>query len=416
MKKTGAAALLTACPAMLTKYARAQSRVIKIGLVSPETGPLAPFAEPDNFVVERFRKIVANGITVAGKNYPVQIIVKDSRSDPNRAAELASELIKSDKVDLITAAATGDTVNPVADQAEINGVPCVSTDCPWQVYFFGRGGKPDKGFQWTYHFFWGVEDLIDCYVDMWKSLPTNKVVGALWPNDGEGIAFSDAQRGFPPVLKANGFTVVDPGRFSSNITDYSSQIAALKRANCEIMTGVLPPPAFSTFWSQAAQQGYKPKIATPAKAILFPAAVNAIGDRALGLTTEVWWSPGHPFKSSLTGQTAAQLCAEYEKTTGKQWSPPLGMKHALFEVALDVFKRTKNLDSRESILEAIRTTNYDSVFCHVQWTGNPVKNVCKSPMVGGQWVRGTGKFKYNLLVCNNDHAKAIPVQTKMKLL
>ena len=34
-------------------------------------------------------------------------------------------------------------------------MPCVSTDAPWQAYFFGRGGKPDKGFDWTYHFFWG---------------------------------------------------------------------------------------------------------------------------------------------------------------------------------------------------------------------------------------------------------------------
>ena len=54
-------------------------------------------------------------------------------------------------------AGTPDTVNPVADQCEINQVPCVSTDAPWQPYFFGRGGNPAKGFDWTYHFFWGVE-------------------------------------------------------------------------------------------------------------------------------------------------------------------------------------------------------------------------------------------------------------------
>ena len=38
-----------------------------------------------------------------------------------------------------------------SDQAEVNEVPCVTTNCPWQPYFFGRKGDPAKGFTWTYH-------------------------------------------------------------------------------------------------------------------------------------------------------------------------------------------------------------------------------------------------------------------------
>ena len=86
-----------------------------------------------------------------------EILVRDSQSSPNRCAEVASELIKSDKIDLMVVAGTPETVNPVSDQCEVNQVPCVSTDAPWQPYFFGRGGNPAKGFDWTYHFFWGAE-------------------------------------------------------------------------------------------------------------------------------------------------------------------------------------------------------------------------------------------------------------------
>ena len=32
-------------------------------------------------------------------------------------------------------------------------------------------------------------------------------------------------------------------------------------------------------------------------------------DRGAGLSSEEWWSPNHPFKSGLTGQSAAELCA-----------------------------------------------------------------------------------------------------------
>ena len=148
---------VVAAGALLGKRAFAAPRPLKIGYVSPETGALAPFGEADAFVIDEIRKIVQGGIQAGGATRQVEILVRDSQSSPNRAAEVAAQLIKSDKVDLMLVAGTPDTVNPVSDQCEINQVPCVSTDAPWQAYFFGRGGKPDKGFDWTYHFFWGVE-------------------------------------------------------------------------------------------------------------------------------------------------------------------------------------------------------------------------------------------------------------------
>ena len=104
----------------------------------------------------------AKGLQSGGKTYRSRSSRKDSQSSGSRAAEVASELILGDKVDLIVASATPDTTNPVADQAEVNEVPCITTNCPWQPYFFGRKGDPTKGFTWTYHFFWGLEDVIGC--------------------------------------------------------------------------------------------------------------------------------------------------------------------------------------------------------------------------------------------------------------
>jgi branched-chain amino acid transport system substrate-binding protein len=373
---------------------------------------LAAFGEGTEFVISRVRARISNGITVNGQSHPVQIIERDSQSDPNRAAEVTASLIKSDRVDLVLAASTADTVNPVSDQCEINGVPCITTDCPWQAYYFGRGGKMDGGFEWTYHFFWGLEDLIAVYSNMWSSIPTNNVVGALWPNDAEGNSFSDPHIGFPSGLQARGFKIVDTGRFQPTTNDFSAQISAFKNAGAEIVTGVLPPPAFATFWSQAAQQNFRPKAVTVAKSLLFPAAVEALGERAKGLTTEVWWSPKHPFTSTLTGETAAQFCTAYEAATGKQWTQPIGFRHALLEMALDVLGRSTNLDSPGAIRDAIRATNYSSIVGHIAWEGNPVKNVARTPLVGGQWATGE-KFKYDLLIVNNDTDRTILADRKM---
>ena len=105
---------------------------------------------------------------------------------------------------------------------------------------------------------------------MWSQLETNKSVGGLFPNDGDGNAWGDKQVGFPPVLEAHGYKLIDPGRYQNLTDDFSAQITAFKNANAEIVTGVVLPPDFTTFWKQANQQGFKPKAASIGKAILFP--------------------------------------------------------------------------------------------------------------------------------------------------
>jgi branched-chain amino acid transport system substrate-binding protein len=409
-----------AAGALLGKRAFAAPRPLKIGYVSPETGDLAPFGEADAFVVDEMRKLVRGGIMAGGATRPIEILVRDSQSSSNRCAQVASELIKSDKVDLMVVAGTADTVNPVADQCEVNQVPCVSSDAPWQPYFFGRGGKPDKGFDWTYHFFWGIETISQNFADIMLGVPTNKVVGMFFGDDLEGNIFTDKVNGFPPIWEKRGLTIFDPGRFHLNSNDFSAQIAAFKKANAEILQGIVPFPTFSNFWAQAAQQGYKPKIALVGKALLFASAVDALGPRGKYLTCDIWWSPAYPFKSSLTGQSARQICDQYEEVTKKQWPQALGFRYALYEVGLDAFKRAQNPDSAASVIEAVRTTKLDTVVGPIQWQGpppnewtqNPVKNVCTTPEVGGQWVPGK-KWMYDIVVVTNKRYPPIAVERQM---
>src|SRR5262245_36333843 len=393
----------------------AQGRAIKIGYVSPQTGPLAGFGEADNFVIGSVRQAVGKGLTIRGSAHPVEILVRDSQSDPNRAAEVASRLILSDKVNLMLVASTPETTNPVSDQCEVNGTPCVSTVAPWQPWFFARGGKPEVGFKSTYHFFWGLEDIIGVFVDMWNSLPTNKVVGALWPNDGDGNAWSDKQRGFPAALGKAGYTVVDPGRYPNLSDDFSAQISAFKNAKAEIVTGVPIPPDWTTFWKQAAQQGFKPKIATVGKALLFPRSVEALGPLGVGMSTEVWWTPQHPFKSSLTGATAAQFAAAYTKETRKQWTQTLGFVHALFEVGFDALKRSASVDDKAAIITAIKATDLNTIVGPISWAKGPVPNVTKTPLVGGQWVKGK-EFPFDMVIVSNKSAPNIPTAGTLKPL
>jgi branched-chain amino acid transport system substrate-binding protein len=388
--------------------------VVKIGYVSPQTGPLAPFGEADKWVIEQMKVAFKDGITIGGKKHEVQIILKDSQSNPNRAGEVANDLILKDKVSLLLTAGTPETANPVSDAAELNEIPCISSVVPWQPWFFGRKGDPAKGFNWTYHIFWGLEDVIANFTNGWKSVQTNKKVGGLFPNDGDGNAWGDKELGFPKPLTQMGFTLTDPGRFQNGTQDFSAQIAAFKKDNVEIVTGVVIPPDAKTFLTQAKQQGYKPKVITLGKALLFPGAIEALGDLGDGLTTEVWWSPSHPFTSSLTKQSAKSLAESYETSTKKQWTQPIGFAHALFEVASDALKRSKSLKASD-VRDAVAASKLKTVVGDVAWGGQgPFKNVSKTPLVLGQWNKGK-KYKYELSIVNNETAKNIPTDSKLRL-
>ncbi|MCC6224187.1 MAG: ABC transporter substrate-binding protein [Thermoleophilia bacterium] len=382
-------------------------RALKIGYVTPRTGALAGFGEADTFVLAEMEKRFAEGLDVGGTMHPVEIVARDSESDPNRAAEVAGSLVLDDGVDLVLVEGTPETTNPVSDTCEANGVPCISSVAPWQPWFLGRNGDPAVGFSWTYHFFWGLEDIIAVFLSMWSQIETNMVVGAIWPNDGDGNAWGDPELGFPKPLTEAGYTIIDPGRYPNLTDDFSAQISQFKSEGAEIITGVPIPPDWTTFWTQSAQQGFKPKIASVGKALLFPASVEALGELGDGMSTEVWWSPSHPFTSSLTGQSAADLAAGYTTATQKQWTQPIGFAHALFELGADALSRSADVDDKASIAAAIAATSLDTVVGNVTWEGGPVPNVAKTKLVGGQWTPGTD-FPFDLVVVENAALPDVP--------
>lgn len=416
--KTSAMLGTTAAFGGLAQPAIAAGAAIKLGYVSPQTGPLAAFAEADKFIIDGFLAATK----AAGANF--EVIIKDSQSNPNRAAEVAKELVVDSQVNLMLVASTPETTNPVATICEAEGMPCISTVAPWQPWFIGQQGNPGapdswKPFESVFHFFWGLEDVIAVFTNMWGQLETNKKVGGLFPNDGDGNAWGDAKVGFPPVLEKKGLTLTDPGRYQNLTDDFSAQINAFKGAKAEIITGVMIPPDFTTFWNQAQQQGFKPKIASIGKAILFPQAVEALGKAGHNLSSEVWWTPNHPFKSSLTGDSSAALAAGFTKATNRPWTQPIGFVHALFELAADVMKRADPTNA-EAVIAAIAATRLDTIVGRVAWDGANLppfaaKNVAKTPLVGGQWRLRDGGG-YDLVITDNQTAPNIPTGGKMEAI
>ena len=92
------------------------------------------------------------------------------------------------------------------------------------------------------------------------------------------------------------------------------------------------------------------------------------------------------------------------------------MHYAVFEVVADAIKRTENIDDKESILSAVVATELDTMCGPVNWDGgtnNPVQNVSTTPLVGGQWVKGT-KYPFDLAIVGNSLAGDIPLTAELQ--
>lgn len=408
----GAAGIALAAPGLV----RAQgSDTLKVGFISPRTGPLGSFGEGDAYVLDLARKALASGLVVGGKTWKVELLDRDTQSDPARASQLAKALINNDKIDLMLTTSTPEVVNPVSDACEAAGIPCLATVMPWEAFYFGRGAKPGEPspFKWTYLFSFGVANFVRSYLSQWAAVPNNKKVAALLPNDADGNAIRAA---LLPELSKAGYTVVDGGPYETGTTDYSAQIAKFKAEKCEVLMTFPIPPDFATFWRQAAQQGLSKtmKVVQVAKTGLFASTIEVLGPLGYNISVAAYWHKNFPYKSTLTGVSGVQLADGYEKASGRQWNQQLGASLSLLDAGFMALKNATNPKDKASVAKAIASLQTTTMIGKVDFTKGPVPNVSPTNMIGAQWVKAPAgsKFKVDYVLTENVSDTAVPIVGK----
>jgi branched-chain amino acid transport system substrate-binding protein len=397
-------------------------REVKIGIVIPVTGPLAAFGIADEWSKGLAAKYIGDGIVLGdSKKHPITIESRDSQSDSNRAASVAAELVQNVKVDILMASGTPDTANPAADQAEALECPFLSNYSPWNAFVWGRGATDlTTPFKWTYGHLLGTEQMMHCLCASYEQIPNNKRVAFLTMNNADGNAWLDEQSGAPVVLKKYGYEIVAAGQYNPGSEDFTAEISLFKKEGCDVLSGACLQPDFINFWKQSLQQGFNPKIPSMGLAIDFPQAFEGLGTIGYGLLGEQSWNPTFPFTDTLTGMTCQQLADQFEADTNTQWTPAIGQL-AKVSWAVDVLQRVKDVDDKESILDAIKTTKMDTILGPIDFTSpldadptapdsyRPHPNVCKPVYTGGQWLKGE-KWDFDQFVVSNPCAPMVATQ------
>lgn len=398
-------------------FAAGTEKVLRIGFISPRSGPLASFGAGDPYVLGLVRAALAKGFTAGDTTYRVEILDRDTQSDPSRASQLANDLINNHKVDLMLSTSTPEVTNPVADACEAAGIPSLSTTVPWESFYFGRGGKPGQPspFKWSYVFCFGIEMFAKCYLSTWGQIATNKRVGVMYPNDADGTAFREHMI---PLLEKDGYKVIDPGPYQDGTTDYSTQIALFKRERCEIFNTAPIPPDFDSFWRQAAQQGFarQVKIVEPAKTGIFPSQVEPLGPLAYNLASGAYWHKVFPYKSTLTGLSGVQLADGYEAATGHQWEQQLGASMALLDSGFAALRASKTPQDKEAVRKALSTLDTTTMVGRINFNTGPFPNVSVTPVIGAQWVKAPAgsKFEFDYVTVEHAADPNVPIQAKLQ--
>src|SRR5580700_9065624 len=406
----GGGGLLEACSSGIkgASSGSASTKAITIGWIHPLTGPLAGFGAPDNWVISKIKATTPykKGFKIGGKTYPVTIKSYDSQSSVTRAGDLARTAILNDGVDLLFASSTPETVNAVASQAESLGTPLVCANIPWESWYLnlfpkGNPAHATEKAKYVVMYFLGAEHLAKAFIPMWdrihSQLHTNKVVAAAFPNDSDGNAFRQV---FPPIVEAAGYTFDMSSAYPDGTTNYSSMISQFKADKADFFTNVPLPPDFATMWKQSVQQGFKPKLATVAKVLLFPTDAYALGPLAYNIATDTWWVPTLPWTSTFTGESCQQMANEFESATGGQWNANIS-NYSLFEVAHAALTSVSDPHDKAEVADAIHKVNIQALAGPLNFaSGGPAPGVAITPPAGVQWQKGT-KYQLEMQIVDN---------------
>lgn len=377
-----------------------RGRALRIGLVSSYTGPLALFGKADDWCVEFTTSALPYGVLCGdGTLHHLEFVRWDCRSQAERAASGAAHLVTAAEADVLLCSGDAEVVNAVADQAEQLLCPCLCNLVEWHG-FASRKGASDRALRFSYAHAWAVEDVAADLLQMWEQVSTNRKVGLVVAGDEEGQLWADGSFPIWRTIVQAGYELVAPEPFSPGAQDFNAHISELQKAGCEICCVLSSSSDFLSFWRQALGLDYHPKVVTAGRALFFPQTVAALGSAAHLLTSETLWLPSWPFVESVSGKTCRQLADDYMQRTGELWTPALAQL-ARLEWAIDVFKRTTDVDSEREFVRRVLETRLSTCLGPIDFTekvaaGGPdggglirpqrvADTVYKAPVAGVQW-------------------------------
>ena len=239
--------------------------VIKIGVIAELTGTIPAVGASCRNAARLAASDIndAGGITVGGKSYNVELMVRNCGNDGKEAAKLAGELVDQGALAIVGPDSTGTTL-PAADAAEKDGVVLVT---PWSTSpkaTLDSSGKPQK-YVWRACVTAAYEGR---GVAGFASGALGSRAAAVLYDSSSDINIIQAQD-FKDSFQKSGGSVVAYESFKPGATDLSAQMSKIKAGGATVM--------------------FVPAYYNDVPMILKQARANGVTARAIG--SDAWSSP-----------------------------------------------------------------------------------------------------------------------------
>ncbi|RST54242.1 ABC transporter substrate-binding protein [Variovorax sp. MHTC-1] len=219
---------------------------IRIGTIQDLSGPIAGFGKQSrNGMQLRVDELNEQG-SVHGRK--LRLFVEDSAYDPKKAVLAAQKLVNQDKI-FIMAGHIGTAQNMAAmpvqfDKNVINFMPITAAREMYEPFH-----RLKYSFAATYY------DQIRLALPKMIKEKGAKKVCTIYQDDEFGL---EVQRGAEAGLKTAGMELAEKTSFKRGATDFSSQVAKMKAANCDLVVmGTIIRETIGTI-GEARKTGFNP--------------------------------------------------------------------------------------------------------------------------------------------------------------
>lgn len=318
---------------------------IKIGASVPLTGSLAGFGPliKSAYQEDVARVNAAGGISIDGTKRTVQLIVQDSKSDPNTVAQQSRDMVLKDDVVALLGSVSPPLAIPAGNVAERQKIPFVSTLTPIEAW---KGANP-AGWKYSWDFFFDENQMTDDQFKTADLTSTNKKIALFTDNEQDGITMGKLWTGKAGSL---GYTIASHAQFPVGTTDYSSFIAKAKSAGAQVLIAQMIPPDSFALWKQMKSLQYAPKVVFCEKCGAPGAFAGALGPLAEGtLTTQFAQPSSNAIEASLRAKYGPKLGDNGDLST-------VLAEYSAAEVLTDAIARAGSTDP-DKINAALARTN-----------------------------------------------------------
>ena len=373
---------------------------ILVGVPAPQTGMYAGFGEGGVWgmqaAVDDINDLGGVYVEEYDKKLPIELVFRNTESDPDKAGTLAESLILEDKVHFLAYGDQPPPMNaPIAIKAQAHGIPYICTTGPAEPWLAMREAAGDWSYTWATGLF-AIGDPGDrpadgyTIADTWLAMldlvgnETNNVAGVFASADPDGVGWHAA---FPGILEDWGCTVVakedEKSLLPMETTNFQSLIDEWVAADVTIIWGNAPAPFVGTLLQQAyATVGFAPKLISIGRAPLFYEDVSAwAGDAPLGVLVEIWWDPAWGESPGIGGTTPESLAARWIAEKATPVNRSIGAGYSIIQVLIDAIERAGTLDADE-VCAALADTDLMTIRHRVAFDENQFS---RGPLVYGQW-------------------------------